>query len=111
MIEARVSRSKIELQCSGSLMNICAEVGTILQSIYRQLHANDPRAAKTFRQSVMLMVAAPDSPLWIDAVPDDPNGVTICKTSKDPVTSDMLNQMIGAGASADLIGAFLRDDC
>lgn len=111
MIEARVSRSKIELQCSGQINRICAEAGTIIQSIYRQLHTNDPHAAKAFRQAMVLMTTDPDSPMWTGAVPEDPNGVSICKTSKDPITADMLNRMISTGASAELIGEFLRDDC
>ena len=110
MIEAKVDKSCTEIRCAGDLRVLCAEVGEILRDIHRQLLASQPGAAKEFRQMITLMAAAPDSPLWkAENLPRGARSTCICHDAKEPVTVDMLQQMIRAGASADMIGECLKD--
>jgi hypothetical protein len=58
------NEQQTSLEASGGITELAAEVGYMTRAIYSALSRNDPMAAALFRASVMIAIAAPDTPTW-----------------------------------------------
>lgn len=64
MIDAKVNKGDIELECEGTMTEIGADIGIIIRSIYTRIFDRDIMAAVAFRDLITGMVADSDSPLF-----------------------------------------------
>lgn len=65
MIKIISSKGKSEITASGGMLEICAEIGHAVSSIYRDLKDDDKDAAAEFKKT-MQITFADDSPVWGD---------------------------------------------
>lgn len=61
---------------NGSLQEITAEVGMVIQALHTQLGQSSPILAKLFRQGLVHLLTDPETPIW---TPTD-NHTGICIT-------------------------------
>ena len=54
----------VQLEASGDLIEIAAEVGHMVRHIYAAVKNRDPEDAELFKVAVKIAIAAPGSPTW-----------------------------------------------
>ena len=52
------------VKAKGFSDKLVPEVGMLILSIYRQIHAKNPEAAKQFRNRLLGLLLDPKSPVW-----------------------------------------------
>ena len=54
----------VQLETSGDLASLAAEIGYLVRNIYASLMKSDPAAACLFKKMVITAIAHPKTPTW-----------------------------------------------
>lgn len=81
MLKIESDRGQVTVACGGPTIDVVADLGAAVASIYQQLKKTPTTAAKEFRDAVLCLLDA-NSPVWSCSVPEDPNAVTIVVPQK-----------------------------
>lgn len=80
MINVKVDKGGIVLECEGNFETVCAEIGAIISGLHKNLNEVNSLLAMEFRRNVTRMVSDPSSPVWENqSIPNDPDGVRIVR--------------------------------
>lgn len=66
MIKAKISREKdiVRATYRGTPHGLCLETATMISDIYRGLQEKNPEAAAEFKQTLLVVLLSPNSPVW-----------------------------------------------
>lgn len=66
MIKATISREKgiTRAKVRGKVYDVCIETATLISDVWRGIKAKNPEAAKEYKQTLLAILLAPDSPVW-----------------------------------------------
>jgi len=56
MLEIKAERGNIEMKMEGHLLEICADVGIIINQVFNGIFKQDPSAGVAFRESLKMMI-------------------------------------------------------
>ena len=70
MINIKIKDREAEISTEGMLITIVVELATAIQLLYKDIASDNKGAADTFRETMKVIIASPDSPLWKDEKED-----------------------------------------
>lgn len=77
MLKIDTNNGEQHLEIQGSTIEVLADLGLTIATIYYRLKQVSPDTAETFRRHLVISLIDPNSPIWNSEIPDDPNGHTI----------------------------------
>lgn len=107
MLKIKVQNGRSEVMVSGGMLDVAAELGTVISDIYQQIGKQNADAAELFKHLFCEMAAKTESPLW------DMSGArharcAVVRHHDDPITSAQLAEMLRAGATPDAVLEFME---
>lgn len=70
MMSIKIDKDDVkELACSGSMLDLLAEVGFVVHLIYNMIARSSPPAAEAFRNRLVRAMTNPKSPIWEKSEP------------------------------------------
>lgn len=75
MLNIKSDKGAVSIDTTGAMVEIAADLGCAIASIYSQIKSADPETAETFRELLMITLL-PGSPIWTEKGSFDPNAVT-----------------------------------
>ena len=84
MLEVKISHGKggVTSTCtaSGDIIEISADVASMIGGLYSQLMYSDPKLAAIFRHNMQQLISSPNSPMWDPSASQE--GVCIIQPKK-----------------------------
>lgn len=57
-------KDKIQVKSSGTAQEMMVETAVMVQQIYQGIHAQNPEAARGYKNNLLGMLLDPSSPVW-----------------------------------------------
>lgn len=81
MVKIESHQGSVSVELMGSTLDVTADLGAAIASVYGQLRKANTSAAEEFRK-ILLCMLEPDSPVWSHNPPADPNNYTVVIPTK-----------------------------